>query len=175
MANDSGYLNAFAYTSRKPTRFSSTVIALPLAFLLCLCFFSETAFGRTVVVKNTADKTPVVVDGPDLNMEEILSTNGKPNSGFFYGTIFSLAGGVDVKFGQVQPGGRIAEHETASRYVMIVIRGSGRLVNFDIEGKESSYFEFQPGDVIIFEPHTMHSWENGDKTWEFIGVKERLP
>lgn len=131
------------------------------------------AQARNVLIENGADGHPVVTPMPATSVAVITDIDGLPNDRFLYGTIGEIGSSVNVRFGRVEPYGRIAEHEGKSNYVLYVVRGSGSLVNTDGEGNEVSRYEFSAGDVITFRPYTMHYWENGGEVWEFIGVEQK--
>lgn len=144
-----------------------------IVIALCMVFSCSIAHARTVLIEKGADGHPVVTSQPALSMSLVDKIGDLPNDRFYYGTVGEIEGGVNVKFGRVEPYGRIAEHAGSTNYILYVIKGSGSLVNTDGKGTEVSRFEFNAGDVIIFKPDTMHFWETGAEAWEFIGVEQK--
>lgn len=131
------------------------------------------AEARNVLISNGPDGNPIVTPMPNIAMTDVPDIGGVPNDRFLYGIIGEIDGSVNVRFGRVEPYGRVAEHEGNSNYVLYVLKGAGALVNTNGEGAEVSRFEFEAGDVITFQPYTMHYWEVGPEAWEFLGVEQQ--
>jgi oxalate decarboxylase/phosphoglucose isomerase-like protein (cupin superfamily) len=86
--------------------------------------------------------------------------------------IKKCAGGRDPSGGSRQIGnGSIAIHEGPAEqgYVLYVISGTGKMTLNDKDGKQYGEINYKPDDILLFHPHTWHSWVNGDKPFEFLG------
>jgi mannose-6-phosphate isomerase-like protein (cupin superfamily) len=103
---------------------------------------------------------------------------GRPNKGFNYGLIYQvppnsidISKGINVMRGHVDAHGSIAFHvgPEEQTYVLYVISGTGEMTLNDKHGKKYGEIKYKPDDVILFEPHTWHSWVNGDTPFEFLG------
>lgn len=150
-----------------------TFSAVTLSTAMALGYGSASA--RVVLIENDGAKAPMVTPQPDIPLGLVKDIGGRPNNHFYYASIGQIDSAVNVRFGRVGPGGKIALHEGESNYILYVTKGRGSLLNVDTKGKESSRFEFKAGDVIIFRPYTMHHWEAGAGGWEFVGVEQRDP
>jgi quercetin dioxygenase-like cupin family protein len=129
--------------------------------------------GKAIVVKMEPGK---LAPTPDIG--------GRPNKGFNYGALYQvppnsidISKGINVMRGHVDPNGSIALHEGPAEqtYVLYVISGTGKMTLNDKDGKEYDYITYKPDDVILFRPHTWHSWVNGDTPFEFIGFDMQAP
>lgn len=140
---------------------------------IVIAWCTATAQAGVVLIENQSGKTPVVTHQTGVTLDLVKEIDGKPNDRFFYGMLGKIDSAVNVRYGRVEPYGKIALHEGNSNYVLYVTKGTGVLVNVDTNGKESSRFEFRAGDVITFKPYTMHHWEAGPEGYEFLGVEQR--
>lgn len=132
--------------------------------------FFFTACAANVVIQVDKSNGAVVTRLKNVEMGDVPDIGGKPNDRFSYGQAYESPDGLSVVYrGLVAAGGKIALHETGSRYVLYVVRGKGVLYNTDPAGKETSRLDYAPGDVIVFEPKTWHGWTNGPAEFEFIG------
>lgn len=147
-----------------------TILALASSMAIGLASVAE---ARNVLISNGSDGHPTVTSMPNIALADVPDIGGAPNDRFFYGLIGELEGSTNVRFGRVGAYGRIAEHEGNSNYVLYVLKGAGSLVNTDGEGAEVLRFESEAGDVITFKPYTMHYWEVGPETREFLGVEQQ--
>ena len=148
-------------------------MARGLGLGLALAWAAVAAHAGTVLIENQSGKTPVVTPQTGITLELVKDIDGKPNDRFYYGSLGKIESAVNVRFGRVEPYGKIALHEGNSNYVLYVTKGTGTLVNVDAKGKESSRLDFRAGDVITFKPYTMHHWEAGPEGYEFLGVEQR--
>ena len=129
--------------------------------------------GKAIVVKMEPGK---LAPTPDIG--------GRPNTGFNYGALYQvppnsidISKGINVMRGHVDANGSIALHEGPAEqtYVLYVISGTGKMTLNDKDGKQYDYITYKPDDVILFRPHTWHSWVNGDTPFEFLGFDMQAP
>src|SRR5882757_3915636 len=129
--------------------------------------------GKAIAVKKVPGKLNLI---PDID--------GRPNKGFSYGALYTVAPGsidiskgINVMRGRVESNGSIATHEGPQEqtYVLYVISGTGKMTLHDKDGKKYGDITYKPDDVILFSPHTWHGWVNGDKPFEFIGFDMQAP
>ncbi len=129
--------------------------------------------GKAIAVKKEPGKLAPI---PDIG--------GKPNKGFNYGALYQvkpnsidIGKGINVMRGHVDANGSIALHEGPAEqtYVLYVISGTGKMTLNDKDGKRYGDITYKPDDVILFQPHTWHSWVNGDTPFEFLGFDMQAP
>jgi quercetin dioxygenase-like cupin family protein len=129
--------------------------------------------GKAIVVNMEAGK---LAPTPDIG--------GRPNKGFNYGALYQvppnsidISKGINVMRGHVDANGSIALHEGPAEqtYVLYVISGTGKMTLNDKDGEQYDYITYKPDDVILFRPHTWHSWVNGDTPFEFLGFDMQAP
>ena len=141
-------------------------IAVP-AFAGDLTSIEVDPSGKAIAVKKEPGKLALI---PDIA--------GKPNKGFEYATIYKvppgsidMSKGINVMRGHVDAKGSIALHEGPDEqtYVLYVISGTGKMTLNDKAGKTYGDITYKPDDIILFRPHTWHSWVNGDTPFEFLG------
>ena len=123
--------------------------------------------GKAIAVKKDPGKLAPI---PDIG--------GVPNKGFNYAALYQvppnsvdIGKGINVMRGHVDANGSIALHEGPEEqtYVLYVISGTGKMTLNDKAGKTYGEITYKPDDVILFQPHTWHSWVNGDTPFEFLG------
>lgn len=132
--------------------------------------------GDVYVVDNAKGKRPMVLQKESFTRNPVPVTNGGPNQGYSSATMFATpATGVTVYTGHMEPGGKIAPHEGGTVYVLYVVRGTGKLINVDPAGAQTSEIAYKPDDVIVFQPNTHHQWENGGEPFDFIGISQPQP
>ncbi len=148
-----------------------------VAVFVALCSFvlAGVAFSEVVVIKNKEGKVPFVEKKEDVKMEKIDMVGGeKPENkceGWTYGTYVAFANGkIQIHKIAMEPKGRIGTHQGGD-YVCYVVEGEGDLVLVGPDNKDVGKFHYKPGDVIVFEPDTLHYWSNGDKATVMIGVE----
>lgn len=144
--------------------------------LLGFCFIGAgTAFCETVVIENAAGKVPIIIKKDDVSMVPIAKFGDKPEQkceGWTYGTFYTTAdNGLKINNIVIEPNGKIGTHEGGTVYACFVVEGEGVLTMVDKSNKVSAKFNWKPGDVIVFRPHTMHRWDNGDKRTVMIGIE----
>jgi quercetin dioxygenase-like cupin family protein len=128
--------------------------------------------GEVYVIETSQGSKPIAVK-KDTSAPAAVPTmaDGKPNQGFTYGALYDLPGaGIQVMRGHVDPKGSIAVHEGSQQYILYVISGTGKLSLNGKGGEEIAEITYKPDDVIVFQPHTLHGWINGDAAFEFLGV-----
>jgi quercetin dioxygenase-like cupin family protein len=127
--------------------------------------------GEVYVIETSQGSKPIAIkkDAGALAAVPAMA-DGKANQGFSYGAIYELPGAsIRVMRGHVDPKGSIAVHEGASQYILYVIGGSGKLSLNGKDGEPIGEVTYKPDDVIVFQPHTLHGWTNGDTAFEFLG------
>jgi hypothetical protein len=106
-----------------------------------------------------------------IALTPIPAIEGKPNTGFSYGTGFEVPSrGVSSAQSRFEAGGSVTPHWTRNLYVVNVIRGPRRLELFD-DADQVRELRFKAGDVIVLPPATTHRWVNGSERFDFIGVE----
>jgi quercetin dioxygenase-like cupin family protein len=129
--------------------------------------------GKAIAVKKEPGKLAPI---PDIS--------GIPNKGFNYGALYQvppnsidIGKGINVMRGHVDANGLIALHEGPAEqtYVLYVLSGTGKMTLNDKDGKKYDDITYKPDDVILFQPHTWHSWVNGDTPFEFLGFDMQAP
>jgi quercetin dioxygenase-like cupin family protein len=133
--------------------------------------------GDVYVVENSQGKKPIVVKKDSFALAAVPAMGeGKPNQGFTYTTAFELAGsGIQIARGRVDPKGTIAVHEGLNQYILYVIGGSGQLTLNGKNGESVGDLTYKVGDIIVFQPQTLHGWVNGNEPFEFLGVDLPIP
>jgi quercetin dioxygenase-like cupin family protein len=128
--------------------------------------------GDVNVIQNSQGKMPVAIKNDAFTLAPVPAMGeGKPNQGFSYATAFEMPGSaLQIARGHVEPRGKVAAHEGAQQYILYVIRGSGQLTLIGANGEPIKEITYKPDDVIVFEPHTLHGWVNGDEPFDFLGV-----
>jgi quercetin dioxygenase-like cupin family protein len=151
-----------------------TMKRLTIAFSVAalIASLASARAGDVSVVQNSQGKMPVVIKNDAFSLAPVPAMGeGKPNQGFSYGTAFEMPGSaLQIARGHVEPGGKVAAHEGAQQYILYVIRGSGQLKLIGANGQSIGEVSYKPDDVIVFEPHTLHGWVNGDEPFDFLGV-----
>jgi quercetin dioxygenase-like cupin family protein len=127
--------------------------------------------GEVYVIETSQGSKPIAVKKDTSALAAVPSMGeGRPNQGFTYGALYELPGaGIGVMRGHVDPKGSIAVHDGAQQYVLYVIAGTGKLTLNGKDGAEIGSVTYKPDDVIVFQPHTLHGWVNGDAAFEFLG------
>jgi quercetin dioxygenase-like cupin family protein len=133
--------------------------------------------GEFYVIENGQGNKSVAVkkETPPLAAVPTMA-GGKPNQGFNYGALYEIPGAsTRVMHGHVDAKGSIAVHDGPQPYVLYVISGTGKLTLNDKGGAQVGEITYEPDDVIVFQPDTLHGWINGDAAFEFIGVELPAP
>jgi quercetin dioxygenase-like cupin family protein len=128
--------------------------------------------GEVYVIETSQGDKPIAIKKDAGTLAAVPGMGeGKPNQGFSYGAIYELPGaGIRVMRGHVDPKGSIAVHEGPSQYILYVVSGTGKLSLNGRNGEQIGELTYKPDDVIVFQPHTLHGWTNGDTAFEFLGV-----
>jgi quercetin dioxygenase-like cupin family protein len=128
--------------------------------------------GAVYLVSHSADgRSPPAVEVSKADVAEIPEIEGRANIGFSYGAVFDeSARGLGVARGHFEPHGLVTPHRTQNLYIVVVLRGSGKLVLFG-EDQASNEIDFHAGDVIVLPPATLHQWRNGDGSFDFVGIE----
>jgi quercetin dioxygenase-like cupin family protein len=128
--------------------------------------------GEVFVIESSQGSKPIAVKKDTSALAAVPNMGeGKPNQGFTYGALYELPGvGVQIMRGHVDPKGSIAVHDGPQQYILYVIAGTGKLTLNGKGGEQISEVTYKPDDVIVFQPHTLHGWVNGDAAFEFLGV-----
>jgi quercetin dioxygenase-like cupin family protein len=127
--------------------------------------------GEVYVIETSQGSRPIAVKKDAGALAAVPNmADGKSNQGFSYGAIYKLPGaGIQVMRGHVDPKGSIAVHEGLSLYILYVVSGAGKLSLNGKGGEQIGEITYKPDDVIVFQPHTLHGWTNGDTAFEFLG------
>jgi mannose-6-phosphate isomerase-like protein (cupin superfamily) len=72
--------------------------------------------------------------------------------------------------GRCEAGGLATPHRTRNLYIVVVLRGSGRLALLG-DDETSHEIDVKAGDVVVLPPATLHQWRNGDEPFDFEGVE----
>jgi quercetin dioxygenase-like cupin family protein len=128
--------------------------------------------GEVYVIETSQGSKPIAVKEDTSALAAVPNMGeGKPNQGFTYGALYELSGaGIQVMRGHVDPKGSIAVHDGPQQYILYVIGGTGKLTLNGKGGEQIGEITYKPDDVIVFQPHTLHGWVNGDAAFEFLGV-----
>jgi oxalate decarboxylase/phosphoglucose isomerase-like protein (cupin superfamily) len=128
--------------------------------------------GALYLVSPSEDgRSPPTVEMSNADFAEIPEIEGRANIGFSYGAVFDAsARGFGVARGHFEPHGSVTPHRTRNLYIVVVLRGSGKLVLFG-EHDASNEIDFHAGDVIVLPPATLHQWRNGDGPFDFVGIE----
>jgi quercetin dioxygenase-like cupin family protein len=158
-----------------------------------LCAFAAAAALEIAAPALAGDLTSIEVDpsGKAIAVRKepgklapIPDIGGRPNKGFNYGALYQvppdsidIGKGINVMRGHVDANGSIALHEGPGEqtYVLYVISGAGTMTLNDKDGKKYGEIAYKPDDVILFQPHTWHSWVNGGTPFEFLGFDMQAP
>lgn len=148
---------------------------LTILVTLCTFVFVGNAFSDVVVIKNKEGKVPFVEKKEDIKMNKIGMVGGdKPENkseGWTYGTYTEFANGkIKINKIALEPRGKIGTHQGGD-YVCYVVEGEGDLILVGPDKTDVGKFHYKPGDVMVFEPDTLHYWVNGDKATVMIGVQ----
>jgi hypothetical protein len=128
--------------------------------------------GHVNVVQNGQGKNPVVIKHDAFSLAPVPSMGeGKPNQAFLMQLLSRC------------PGQRYKSHASMSsleaRWPHMkehnnsfsnVIRGSGQLTLVGAKEESVQEISYKSDDIIVFEPHTLHGWVNGDEPFDFLGV-----
>jgi quercetin dioxygenase-like cupin family protein len=127
--------------------------------------------GEVYVIETSQGSKPIAVKKDISALAAVANMGeGKPNQGFTYGALYELPGaGIQVMRGHVDPKGSIAVHEGPQQYILYVIGGAGKLTLNTKGGEAIGGITYKPDDVIVFQPHTLHGWVNGDAAFDFLG------
>ena len=127
--------------------------------------------GDVYVIDTSQGGKTIAVQKDTSPLAAVAEIAGRPNKGFTYAARYELpAVGVQVMRGHVDAKGSIAVHEGAGQYILYVIAGTGKLtLNSHKDQSQIGEITYKPDDVIVFQPHTLHSWVNGDSAFEFLG------
>jgi quercetin dioxygenase-like cupin family protein len=127
--------------------------------------------GEVYVIETSQGGKPIAVTKDTAALAAVPNMGeGKPNQGFDYGSLYELPGaGIQVMRGHVDPKGSIAVHDGPQQYILYVIAGTGKLTLNGKGGEKIGELTYKPDDVIVFQPHTLHGWVNGDAAFEFLG------
>ena len=92
--------------------------------------------------------------------------------GLSYRGLHDIREGLALAHGYVEAGGEVPPHAAESRYVMLVIRGTGTLTLMpEGEDEPAARVAFAPGTIIDFPPHARHGWINeGGEAFEWFGI-----
>ena len=128
--------------------------------------------GEVYVIETSQGSKPIAIRKDAGALAAVPNmADGKTNQGFNYGAIYELPGaGIQVMRGHVDAKGSIAVHEGSSQYILYVVSGTGKLSLNGKSGEQIGEVTYKPDDVIVFQPHTLHGWTNGDTAFEFLGV-----
>ncbi|MGD9535894.1 MAG: cupin domain-containing protein [Alphaproteobacteria bacterium] len=147
-----------------------------LSLLAVIGAASTAAAGDVYVVDNAQGKRPMVLQKDGFALADVPKIGEGANQGFSYATALELPlVGITVNRGRVEPGGSITAHEGPSAYVLYVVGGTGKLINVDKDGNTTSEIAYKPEDVIVFQPNTLHRWENGGEPFDFVGFEYPQP
>jgi quercetin dioxygenase-like cupin family protein len=144
-----------------------------MASLMMIAGIVPALAGEVYVIENGQGKKPIAVKKEISALAAVPAmSNGKANQGFNYGALYQLTGDATrVMRGHVDAKGSIAIHEGSRPYILYVISGSGKLTLNDEGGGQVGEITYEPEDVIVFQPNTLHGWSNGDSAFEFLGVE----
>jgi hypothetical protein len=71
----------------------------------------------------------------------------------------------------IDPNGYLAPHASAGTACLLIVRGSGEMVNVDDAGKMINKVDFGVGDVLIFTaPMPWHYYRAGPDGAEYIAI-----
>jgi quercetin dioxygenase-like cupin family protein len=140
--------------------------------IMVIASLASASAGDVYVIENSQGKTPIAVKSDSFSLAPVPALGeGKPNQGFSYATAFEMPGSaIQVARGHIEPGGKMAVHEGAQQYILYVVRGTGQLTLINANGQAVGEVSYKPDDVIIFQPHTLHGWVNGNEPFDFLGV-----
>jgi quercetin dioxygenase-like cupin family protein len=142
-----------------------------LGSVLAMAIAAPACAGEVYVIETSQGSKPIAVKKDTSALAAIPSMGeGKPNQGFTYGEVYELPGAaVRVMRGHVDAKGTIAVHDGPSQYILYVISGTGKLTLNGKGGDQIGEITYKPDDVIVFQPHTLHGWVNGETAFEFLG------
>ena len=120
--------------------------------------------GEVYVIETSQGSKPIAVKKDTTALAAVPNIGeGRPNQGFNYGSLYELPGaGIQVMRGHVDPKGSIAVHDGPQQYILYVIAGTGNLTLNGKGGEQIGEVTYKPDDVIVFQPHILHGWVNGD-------------
>lgn len=143
------------------------------ASLIAIAATVPACAGEIYVLENGKGNKVVAVKKEGVPLAPVPAMpDGKPNEGFNYAMLYELPGAAThVMRGHVDAKGSIAVHQGPLPYILYVISGSGKLSLNDKDGAQIGEITYNPDDVIVFQPNTLHGWTNGDRAFEFLGVE----
>ncbi|PIB95242.1 cupin domain-containing protein [Caulobacter sp. X] len=118
-------------------------------------------------IEDGADQAPRVTQSALPPLEVIADLH------VFYAPLLSIESkGVTLARGRVEPGVEVPPHAAGSRYIALVVSGTGllTLMRATVDVPETS-LAYQPGTLIDFPPNARHGWINtGPEPLEWIGL-----
>ncbi|MFC1896518.1 cupin domain-containing protein [Thermodesulfobacteriota bacterium] len=121
------------------------------------------AFGaRMYLIENDGKGIPRATSLPDVawgSLQEALGMESAGDMGMMYAAEASGKEPVGMMMVTCEPGGVIATHTGPQTFMCYLVQGRGKLT---LQGGEP--LDYQPGDLFVFKPETLHGWENGEET-----------
>jgi quercetin dioxygenase-like cupin family protein len=114
---------------------------------------------RIFVIENDSGGVARATQLPDVSwmkMKDALAMPSDGEMGGFYAHELTAQDPVNLAMVTCEPGGTVATHTGPQTYACYVLQGKGKLT---FPGGDP--LAYQPSDLIVFKPGTLHGWENG--------------